>query len=124
MTLCPTIHRLRKQLPSLVLSEQTRLIGRHLQCHEVVELTRDESIALAVCLRYWKERTHTGPAPTNEALALVCREGMRNSYAANLTQARCIELASIAKSLSHAKYSNSYFEGGIQPKLAGPIGRQ
>ena len=119
MTTCPAVLRLRKQLPSLVLSEQTRLIARHIQCHEIIQLDRFESIALATCLRFWKERKHVGPCPDPEALALVTGEGMRNAYNARLQKDRLVELANIARHLSTSTYAQSYYPGGIQPQLVG-----
>lgn len=118
MTTCPTILRLRKQFPSLLLSQQTRLIGRHLQTQGPVEISATESIALAACLRFWRERHTTAPSPDPDAVALVCGEGMSKIHGSRLRKERLQELACVARQLAFTTYANDYFHGGIKPQLS------
>ena len=117
VTTCPVVLRLRKQVPSLLLSQQTRLIAHSLRCNEPVQLDRWESIALAACLRFWKERKHSFPSPNTEALGLVTSEGMRRIHNQTLRKERATELASIARQLSVSTYAQSYYPNSPEPQL-------
>ena len=106
---CPALTRLRRTLPELLTSEETRLVSRHLHIEakridaQVPPVNRGEAIALATCVRFWMGR-HSGPTPSADAVALVLREGMDMVHDVTLKPSRALELALKARHLASTQH--------------------